>query len=190
MGDSGDGGDGSFGMPPADCRNCHPYPLHDGHDDGDGVFGILPRKSCNRHAAVLLSEAARRRIASGFTERLNGLETLCTGHEAGKISGHADYAKPSEFLRKSVGSRFFQQGRSEKTAAAATEKEKITCLLWKSRFREKIETALPNSIIGIRQGGFGCRCNVIYAKIVFCAADTMMSAQRGMPSAPLFRQSV
>ena len=63
LGDSGDGGDGSFGMPPADCRNCHPYPLHDGHDDGDGVFGILPRKSCNRHAAVLLSEAARRRIA-------------------------------------------------------------------------------------------------------------------------------
>ena len=38
MGDSGDGGDGSFGMPPADCRNCHPYPLHDGHDDGDGVL--------------------------------------------------------------------------------------------------------------------------------------------------------
>ena len=30
LGDSGDGGDGSFGMPPADCRNCHPYPLHDG----------------------------------------------------------------------------------------------------------------------------------------------------------------
>ncbi len=23
---------------PADCRNCHPYPLHDGHDDGDGVL--------------------------------------------------------------------------------------------------------------------------------------------------------
>ena len=67
MGDSGDGGDGSFGMPPADCRNCHPYPLHDGHDDGDGVFGILPRKSCNRHAAVLLSEAARRRIAGRKT---------------------------------------------------------------------------------------------------------------------------
>ena len=63
MGDSGDGGDSSFGIPPADCRNCHPYPLHDGHVDDDGVFGIPPRKSCNRHAATLLSEAARRRIA-------------------------------------------------------------------------------------------------------------------------------
>ena len=67
MGDSGDGGDGSFGMPPADCRNCHPYPLHDGHVDDDGVFGILPRKSRHRHAAVLLSEAARRRIAGRKT---------------------------------------------------------------------------------------------------------------------------
>ena len=67
MGDSGDGGDGSFGMPPADCRNCHPYPLHDGHVDDDGVFGIPPRKSRHRHAAILLSEAARRRIAGRKT---------------------------------------------------------------------------------------------------------------------------
>lgn len=57
MGDSGDGGDSSFGIPPTDCLNCHPYSLHDGHVDDDGVFGIPPRKSRHRHAAILLSEA-------------------------------------------------------------------------------------------------------------------------------------
>lgn len=62
-GDSGDGGDSSFGIPPADCRNCHPHPLHDGHVDDDGVLGYPPRKSRHRHAAILLSEAVRRRIA-------------------------------------------------------------------------------------------------------------------------------
>ena len=86
LGDSGDGGDGSFGMPPADCRNCHPYPLHDGHDDGDGVFGILPRKSCNRHAAVLLSEAARRRIAGRKTcHKGVQRERLAHGSLQGKV---------------------------------------------------------------------------------------------------------
>ena len=86
MGDSGDGGDGSFGMPPADCRNCHTYPLHDGHDDGDGVFGILPRKSCNRHAAVLLSEAARRRIAGRKTcHKGVQRERLAHGSLQGKV---------------------------------------------------------------------------------------------------------
>ena len=55
--DSGDGGDSSFGIPPTDCLNCHPYSLHDGHVDDDGVFGIPPRKSRHRHAAILLSEA-------------------------------------------------------------------------------------------------------------------------------------
>ena len=25
LGDSGDGGDSSFGIPPTDCLNCHPY---------------------------------------------------------------------------------------------------------------------------------------------------------------------
>jgi len=63
LGDSGDGGDSSFGIPPADCRNCHPYSLHDGHVDDDGILGIPLRKSRHRHAAILLSEAARRRIA-------------------------------------------------------------------------------------------------------------------------------
>ena len=63
LGDSGDGGDSSFGIPPTDCLNCHPYSLHDGHVDDDGVFGIPPRKSRHRHAAILLSEAVRRRIA-------------------------------------------------------------------------------------------------------------------------------
>ena len=67
MGDSGDGGDSSFGIPPTDCLNCHPYSLHDGHVDDDGVFGIPPRKSRHRHAAILLSEAARRRIAGRKT---------------------------------------------------------------------------------------------------------------------------
>ena len=54
-GDSGDGGDSSFGIPPADCRNCHPHPLHDGHVDDDGVFGIPPSQepspSC-RHSFI------------------------------------------------------------------------------------------------------------------------------------------
>ena len=80
MGDSGDGGDSSFGIPPADCRNCHPYPLHDGHVDDDGVFGIPPRKSRHRHAAILLSEAARRRIA-GRQPCLKGVQRERLAHD-------------------------------------------------------------------------------------------------------------
>ena len=97
MGDSGDGGDGSFGMPPADCRNCHPYPLHDGHDDGDGVFGILPRKSCNRHAAVLLSEAARRRIAGRKTCH-KGVQRERLAH--GSLQGKVECVPPCKRSRK------------------------------------------------------------------------------------------
>ena len=60
--------------------------LHDGHDDGDGVFGILPRKSCNRHAAVLLSEAARRRIAGRKTcHKGVQRERLAHGSLQGKV---------------------------------------------------------------------------------------------------------
>ena len=57
MGDSGDGGDSSFGIPPADCRNCHPYPLHDGHVDDDGVFGIPPRKSRQLYMALTVNDS-------------------------------------------------------------------------------------------------------------------------------------
>ena len=64
-GDSGDGGDSSFGIPPADCRNCStPHPLHDGHVDDDGVFGIPPlARAVTVMPPFSLSEAVRRRIA-------------------------------------------------------------------------------------------------------------------------------
>ena len=44
--------------------NC---PLGDSGDGGDSSFGIPPHKSRHRHAAILLSEAARRRIAGRKT---------------------------------------------------------------------------------------------------------------------------
>ena len=70
----------------AAMEHCTAYPLHDGHDDGDGVFGILPRKSCNRHAAVLLSEAARRRIAGRKTcHKGVQRERLAHGSLQGKV---------------------------------------------------------------------------------------------------------
>ena len=80
-GDSGDGGDSSFGIPPADCRNCHPHPLHDGHVDDDGVFGIPPsqepspscrhsfirsRKAQDSRAQPCLKGVQRERLAHDF----------------------------------------------------------------------------------------------------------------------------
>ncbi|MDU5441101.1 MAG: hypothetical protein E6109_17645 [Ruminococcus sp.] len=41
--------------------------MGDSGDGGDSSFGIPPRKSRHRHAAILLSEAARRRIAGRKT---------------------------------------------------------------------------------------------------------------------------
>ncbi|PBF73719.1 hypothetical protein BGU95_11250 [Clostridioides difficile] len=64
LGDSGDGDDSDFGIPPSWLSlspSCRLSLVRDGYNDDDGVFGIPPlSRRLSPH--ILPSEAARRRM--------------------------------------------------------------------------------------------------------------------------------